>query len=140
MKLYDLTDYISFDLGLVSKYKYYTGVIFQAYTYGTGEPIVKGGRYDNLLARFGKDFAATGFAVVIDQLMSALSRQKIAIPVEADGRLVLYDASSRMQPSIWPYPCERMADRWSWCARPPGRLQRITGISPQKTATEKFMT
>ena len=95
LKLYDLTDYISFDLGLVSKYKYYTGVIFQAYTYGTGEPIVKGGRYDNLLARFGKDFAATGFAVVIDQLMSALSRQKIAIPVEADGRLVLYDASSR---------------------------------------------
>ena len=95
LKLYDLTDYISFDLGLVSKYKYYTGVIFQAYTYGTGEPIVKGGRYDNLLDRFGKDFAATGFAVVIDQLMSALSRQKIAIPVEADGRLVLYDASSR---------------------------------------------
>lgn len=95
LNLYDLTDYISFDLGLVSKYKYYTGVIFQAYTYGTGEPIVKGGRYDNLLARFGKDFAATGFAVVIDQLMSALSRQKIAIPVEADGRLVLYDASSR---------------------------------------------
>ena len=95
LRLYDLTDYISFDLGLVSKYKYYTGVIFQAYTYGTGEPIVKGGRYDNLLARFGKDFAATGFAVVIDQLMSALSRQKIAIPVEADGRLVLYDASSR---------------------------------------------
>ena len=95
LKLYDLTDYISFDLGLVSKYKYYTGVIFQAYTYGTGEPIVKGGRYDNLLARFGKDFAATGFAVVIDQLMSALSRQKIAIPVEADGRLVLYEASSR---------------------------------------------
>ena len=95
LKLYDLTDYISFDLGLVSKYKYYTGVIFQAYTYGTGEPIVKGGRYDNLLARFGKDFAATGFAVVIDQLMGALSRQKIAIPVEADGRLVLYDASSR---------------------------------------------
>ena len=95
LKLYDLTDYISFDLGLVSKYKYYTGVIFQAYTYGTGEPIVKGGRYDNLLARFGKNFAATGFAVVIDQLMSALSRQKIAIPVEADGRLVLYDASSR---------------------------------------------
>lgn len=95
LKLYDLTDYISFDLGLISKYKYYTGVIFQAYTYGTGEPIVKGGRYDNLLARFGKDFAATGFAVVIDQLMSALSRQKIAIPVEADGRLVLYDASSR---------------------------------------------
>ena len=95
LKLYDLTDYISFDLGLVSKYKYYTGVIFQAYTYGTGEPIVKGGRYDNLLAQFGKDFAATGFAVVIDQLMSALSRQKIAIPVEADGRLVLYDASSR---------------------------------------------
>ena len=95
LKIYGVEKYISFDFGMLNKYQYYTGVIFQAYTYGTGEPIVKGGRYDNLLARFGKDFAATGFAVVIDQLMSALSRQKIAIPVEADGRLVLYDASSR---------------------------------------------
>lgn len=95
LRLYGLADYVSFDLGMVSKYKYYTGVIFQAYTYGTGEAIVKGGRYDNLLSRFGKDFAATGFAVVVDQLMNALSRQKIEIPVTADGMLILYGDGGR---------------------------------------------
>jgi len=90
LEIYGLSDYVSFDLGMVSKYKYYTGVIFQAYTYGTGEAIVKGGRYDSLLARFGKNFAAIGFVVVVDQLMNALSRQKIDIPVSADGILILY--------------------------------------------------
>ena len=93
--IYGLSDYVSFDLGMVSKYNYYTGVIFQAYTYGTGEAIVKGGRYDSLLSRFGKDFAATGFAVVVDQLMNALSRQKIDIPVAADGLLILYEDPGR---------------------------------------------
>ena len=49
-----MKNYVFFDLGLLSKFHYYTGIIFQAYTYGTGEPIVKGGRYDALLQHFGK--------------------------------------------------------------------------------------
>ena len=39
--------------GMVSRIQYYTGIIFQAYTYGTGEPLVKGGRYNELLKHFG---------------------------------------------------------------------------------------
>lgn len=42
-----------------------------------GEPVVKGGRYDHLLAHFGKKAPAIGFAVVIDAIMSALSRQNL---------------------------------------------------------------
>ena len=49
VKDYGYEKYVFFDLGLLSKFHYYTGIIFQAYTYGTGEPIVKGGRYDALL-------------------------------------------------------------------------------------------
>ena len=41
--------YISFDLGDLSEHAYYTGIIFHAYTFGTGEPVVNGGRYDKLL-------------------------------------------------------------------------------------------
>ena len=37
MKIYGYEKYISFDFGMLSKYQYYTGIIFQAYTYGTGE-------------------------------------------------------------------------------------------------------
>ncbi|MBP3878595.1 MAG: ATP phosphoribosyltransferase regulatory subunit [Lachnospiraceae bacterium] len=68
--------YISYDFGLLSKFNYYTGMIFSAYTYGTGEPIAKGGRYDRLLAHFGTDAPAVGVGFTIDQLMNAISRQK----------------------------------------------------------------
>lgn len=84
-QIYDLLEkkgyekYISFDFGMLSKYEYYTGIIFQAYTYGTGEPIAKGGRYDNLMAHFGKPEPAVGFCITMDQLMIALSRQNIVI-------------------------------------------------------------
>lgn len=70
--------YISFDLGMLSKYNYYTGIIFRAYSYGYGEPIVKGGRYDTLLSHFGHQLPAVGFAIVIDQLMRAVSRSERA--------------------------------------------------------------
>ena len=69
---YGVEKYVSFDLGMVSKYNYYTGIIFKAYTYGVGDAIVKGGRYDKLLERFGKPAPAVGFMVVIDDLMTAL--------------------------------------------------------------------
>lgn len=70
-----MEDYVSFDLSMVSKYSYYTGIIFKAYSCGVGSPIVSGGRYDKLLHQFGKDAAAIGFVVVIDELMAALNRQ-----------------------------------------------------------------
>ena len=52
MKNYGYEKYISFDFGMLSKYQYYTGIIFQAYTYGTGEPMIKGGRYNGLMKHF----------------------------------------------------------------------------------------
>ena len=66
---YGVERYVSFDLGLLSKYHYYTGVIFKAYTYGVGDAVAKGGRYDNLLKYFGKEAPATGFVIVVDDLL-----------------------------------------------------------------------
>ncbi len=87
---YGLQDYVTIDLGMLTEYNYYTGVIFRGYTYGTGDALVKGGRYDNLLGQFGKQAASVGFAVVIDQLMAALARQKIDIPLKALTTMILY--------------------------------------------------
>ena len=70
-----LEEYVAFDLGMLSNYNYYTGVIFKAYTMGTGDAVVKGGRYDDLLKQFGKDAPAIGFVIVIDDLLEALNRQ-----------------------------------------------------------------
>ncbi|MCM1063719.1 MAG: ATP phosphoribosyltransferase regulatory subunit [Eubacterium sp.] len=90
LKAYGVAEYISFDLGMLSKYHYYTGVIFKAYTYGVGEAVVKGGRYDHLLKHFGKEAPAVGFCVVIDSIMEALSRQKVEIPLERAAQILYY--------------------------------------------------
>jgi len=92
---YGCEEYISFDLGMMNGYEYYTGVIFQGYTFGTGEAIVKGGRYDHLIQHFGKEVPSIGFVVVIDQLLTALSRQKLEVEVEHANTMILYDASTR---------------------------------------------
>ena len=102
-KLYDIMSeygyekYISFDLGMLSQYNYYTGIIFKAYTYGTGDAVATGGRYDNLVVQFGKEAPAIGLAIVIDQLILALSRQKLLEEPEASDTLILYQSSYRKQ-------------------------------------------
>lgn len=90
LKLYGVADYVSFDLGMLSKYNYYTGVIFRAYTYGVGDAIVKGGRYDNLLMQFGKNAPAVGFAVVVDSILEALARQKAEVSLPKEAQAVCY--------------------------------------------------
>lgn len=90
LQVYGVADYISFDLGMLSKYKYYTGVIFKAYTYGVGDAIVKGGRYDHLLHQFGKEAPAIGFCMVIDSILEALSRQKVVLPEPESVRVITY--------------------------------------------------
>ncbi len=93
LSYYGVEKYVSLEPGMLSSYHYYTGIIFAGYTFGSGEPIVKGGRYDNLLPYFGKNAPSIGFAVVVDQLMAALSRQKIEIPVQDQQILIVYKDS-----------------------------------------------
>ncbi len=90
LKLYEVEDYISFDLGMLNKYHYYTGVIFRAYTYGVGDAVVKGGRYDALLSHFGKEAPAIGFVIVIDDILEALSRQKVDILLPPPKQVIAY--------------------------------------------------
>lgn len=94
LELYGVSNRVSFDLGLLSKYNYYTGVIFKGYTYGVGDAIVKGGRYDKLLMQFGKSAPAVGFVILVDDLMNAMSRQDIPIKVESDLLTLEYTAET----------------------------------------------
>jgi len=88
---YGVQKYISFDLGVLSKFNYYTGVIFSAYTYGAPDAIAKGGRYDNLLGKYGKDAPAIGFAIMLDDLLSACKRQQIELEHEEPLITVTYN-------------------------------------------------
>lgn len=95
LKLYGFDQYVTIDLSMLSHYSYYTGVIFRAYTYGNGEAIATGGRYDGLVGQFGKDAPAIGLAIVLDQLMIALDRQKLLNNLSIGGTLLLYPKEAR---------------------------------------------
>lgn len=94
LRLYGVSDYVSFDLGMLSKYRYYTGMIFKVYTYGVGEAIVKGGRYDRLLRQFGKEAAAVGFVMTVDSILEALSGQGVSFPVPEETRRIFYHSGN----------------------------------------------
>lgn len=99
-KLYELLancgaeKYVHFDLGLLSKFHYYTGILFKGYTYGVGDAIVSGGRYDKLLSYFGKNAPAIGFVIVVDDLMEALKRQDKKLQPKKEGILIIYEPAA----------------------------------------------
>ena len=97
LECYGYQDHISFDLGMLDGYNYYTGIIFRGYTYGTGEPVVKGGRYNNLLKHFGKPAASIGFGITVDNLLMALSRQKISLPEKKSPVILTYTEANRRE-------------------------------------------
>lgn len=99
LEAYQIDDYVSYELGMVGNYQYYTGIIFAGYTFGSGEPIVKGGRYDKLLTYFGKQAASIGFAIVVDQLLAALGRQNAVMEMPGRGTLLVY-AKGRLAEAV----------------------------------------
>ena len=95
LEVYKIRKYVSYELAMISGFNYYTGIIFAGYTFGSGEAIVNGGRYDNLLQSFGKSAPSIGFAVVINQLMAALQRQNVRIPFENTTKWFIYSGQYR---------------------------------------------
>ena len=73
---YGLEKYITFDLGMLGKFQYYTGIIFKAYTDGSGTPSI-------------------GFGIYVDELLMAMSRQQIDIDTDYLGTILLYERSQK---------------------------------------------
>jgi ATP phosphoribosyltransferase regulatory subunit len=69
---------IVFDLGLARGLGYYTGAVFDVLDPALGEPLGGGGRYDDLLGRFGRPMPAVGFALHVDRLHLALAGEEAA--------------------------------------------------------------
>ncbi len=78
LEAYGLGEQVSFDLSLLRGLRYYTGIVFEGYAPGVGYPLCGGGRYDGLLAKFGFQAPATGFALVVERLLEATSRPQPA--------------------------------------------------------------
>ncbi len=67
---------VIFDLGLSRGLGYYTGAVFDVLDPALGAPIGGGGRYDELLGRFGRPLPAVGFALGVDRLHLALAGEE----------------------------------------------------------------
>ncbi len=72
LEAYGALEAVILDLGLIGRHDYYTGAVFEAYAAGLGFTVANGGRYDNLLKRFGREMPATGFAIYLERLLSVL--------------------------------------------------------------------
>ncbi len=89
--LYGFEDRIFYEPGMISDYKYYTGIIFSCYSYGCGQHIARGGRYDRLMEHFGKESPAIGFAIIVDELLDAVTRQGVDYDLQTNLTLYVYD-------------------------------------------------
>jgi ATP phosphoribosyltransferase regulatory subunit len=94
LKAYGVSEHVLIDLTMIGDFSYYTGLTFEGYAADLGFPVCSGGRYDNLLAQFGRPAPATGFALKTNRILEAVREES----VEASGRaLILYDAEHRAE-------------------------------------------
>lgn len=89
---YGVADRVILDLGEVRGMDYYTGITFRGVAPGSGWPIVSGGRYDELIAQFGRSLPAVGFgmglerALLAQQPPDAAERPRVIVQHTPDGQ------------------------------------------------------
>lgn len=71
----DAAENLRVDFSVAGDVDYYNGLILQGYVEGVPHAVLTGGRYDNLMRRFGKPQAALGFALGLGELGRAFARQ-----------------------------------------------------------------
>ena len=93
LKAFGLADTVTIDLGFTRTMNYYTDTVFKIYGGHWGTPLIEGGRYDALSAKFGIDRPACGFAVDILGLMDYLEQNGLIVPF-SEARTVIFYAPS----------------------------------------------
>jgi len=89
---YGLQEHVMIDLTMIGDFSYYTGMTFEGYAEQLGFPVCSGGRYDNLLAQFGRPAAATGFALKTTRILDVARKEE---PEQAGRTLVVYAREQR---------------------------------------------
>lgn len=75
LDIHGVTDFLSVDLGETRGLDYHSGITFEGFVTGFGEPVCSGGRYDNLTTRYGFDTPATGFTFNLLNLLQTVERR-----------------------------------------------------------------
>jgi ATP phosphoribosyltransferase regulatory subunit len=99
-----LENHIDIDLGDVGGLDYYTGLTFKIYAGGLGTALGRGGRYDQLLAKFGVPESAVGFSICLDLLAQLLAPkvgptlpQAGAVRVDGTDRVSAFKEAVRLR-------------------------------------------
>ena len=147
-------DSVMLDLGLIGRHNYYTGAVYEVYAAGLGFTVANGGRYDNLLRRFGEPLPATGFAISLERLISVLPKEepspllvlvggtveaiRLAAELRSSGVPVLHLAEDLAPETAVGYACSVEA---SWVGYPAPDGLELAPAEPggrfELTATEK---
>ncbi|AGX44102.1 ATP phosphoribosyltransferase regulatory subunit [Clostridium saccharobutylicum] len=87
---------VTFDLGMVPRLNYYTGIIFRGFGEGVGNTVLRGGRYDSLIQASKKYIPAIGFSIDIN---SVIPNVNIYNDLNNDENLckVFYGAENRIE-------------------------------------------
>ena len=101
LEAYGCADCVSIDLGMTHEANYYSGMIFRGMTAELGQPLLSGGRYDDLPARYGRAMPATGFALSMKLLMIALERQGAAFAAPVPDVLLAFDPACLKRAIAW---------------------------------------
>lgn len=72
---YGVQEHVLIDLTMIGDFTYYTGMTFEGYASNLGFPVCSGGRYDNLLAGFGRPAPATGFALKTTRILEVAEEE-----------------------------------------------------------------
>jgi ATP phosphoribosyltransferase regulatory subunit len=94
LQAYGVSEHVLIDLTMIGDFSYYTGLTFEGYAEDLGFPVCSGGRYDNLLAQFGRPAPATGFALKTNRILEVVGKEPCDEPRRV---LVLYDAQRRAE-------------------------------------------
>lgn len=132
-----VAQHVILDLGEIRNMAYYTGIVYRGYLSGLGFPVCGGGRYDGLLANFGTNLPAVGFAISLERAMSVTKLEvsiapdllmqgcphfecaSLAAKARALGLYVEVDVLNRSEAELMVYARQRDARRILVCAQSP---------------------
>lgn len=85
---------ITFDLGMIPRLNYYTGIIFKGYCQGVGTTVLRGGRYDNLIKPNSKNIPAIGFSIDVNSVIYNIDIKK---QCKDNEYTMFYDKDSKLE-------------------------------------------
>lgn len=89
LEVMGLANYVSFDPGFTNQMNYYTDINFKGYINNWGEPVVSGGRYNDLSEKFGIPRPACGFAIDLMKIIDYMDQESL-LPQDTQTRHVIF--------------------------------------------------